>query len=140
MSYIEPSSEEVRKLLSQVRSIAVVGLSDKPERDSYRVAHYMQRQGYQIYPVNPMLEKVLDERAYRDLSALPEQVDLVNIFRRSEEVPQIVEQAIAHGAKALWLQLGVVHEEAATKAQEAGLMVVMDHCIKVVHTQYFSEA
>lgn len=135
MSYIEPSSEEIRKLLNNCRSIAVVGLSDKPHRDSYRVAHYMQRQGYQIYPVNPVLDKVLDERAYPNLSALPEQVDLVNIFRRSEEVPQIVEQAIAHGAKALWLQLGVVHEAAAAKAQAAGLTVVMDRCIKVMHTQ-----
>lgn len=136
MSYIEPSSEDIRRLLTSIRSIAVVGLSDKPHRASYGVAHYMQRQGYQIYPVNPVIDKVLDERAYPDLSALPEQVDLVNIFRRSEEVPEIVEQAIAHGAKALWLQLGVVHEAAAAKAQAAGLTVVMDRCIKVVHAQH----
>lgn len=135
MAYQPPSSEEIKTLLQQTRSIAVVGLSDKPYRASHGVSQYMQRQGYTLYGVNPMLSEALGQPAYPDLTALPVTVDMVNVFRRSEEVPAIVDAAIAHGAKALWLQLGVIDEAAAEKAQAAGLTVVMDRCLMVVHRQ-----
>src|SRR5690606_24010642 len=98
MAYQPPSSEEIKTLLQQTRSIAVVGLSDKPYRASYGVSQYMQRQGYALYGVNPMLQEALGQPAYPDLNALPVTVDMVNVFRRSEEVPAIVDAAIAHGA------------------------------------------
>ncbi len=135
MAYQTPSSADIKTLLQQTRSIAVVGLSDKPFRASYGVSQYMQQQGYTLYGVNPMLSEALGQPAYPDLTALPVTVDMVNVFRRSEEVPAIVDAAIAHGAKALWLQLGVIDEAAAEKAQAAGLTVVMDRCLMVVHRQ-----
>lgn len=133
MSYQAPTNTEIKHLLQATQSIAVVGISDKPYRASYGVSQYMQTQGYTLYGVNPLLTEVLGQPVYPEISALPVTVDLINVFRRSEEVPAIVEAAIAHGAKGIWLQLGVIDEAAAAKAQAAGLIVVMDQCLKIVH-------
>lgn len=122
-------------LLKNAKRIAVVGVSDKPFRDSHRIARYLQQAGFELLPVNPLLSEVLGQKVYASLAEIPEPVDIVNVFRRSEEVPDLVEQAIAAGAKAIWLQLGVIHEPAAEKAREAGLSVVMDRCIMVDHAR-----
>ena len=121
------------EILQQSRTIAVVGLSSKRFRPSYGVAEYMQRAGYRIIPVNPEESEVLGEKCYPDLDSVPEAIDIVDIFRRSEFVPEIVEAAIRKGAKAVWMQEGVTHEEAARRAAEAGLDVVMDRCILKEH-------
>jgi uncharacterized protein len=123
----------VAEILKQSRTIAVVGLSSKRFRPSYGVAEYMQRAGYRIVPVNPEEREVLGEKCYADLDSVPEAIDIVDIFRRSEFVPEIVEAAIRKGAKAVWMQEGVIHEEAARRAAEAGLEVVMDRCILKDH-------
>jgi len=124
---------EMKSLLSSARTIAVVGLSNHPFRPSYGVAQYMQSQGYRIIPVNPKEPEVLGEKAYARLEDIPDQVDIVDVFRRSEFVPEVVDSAIAIGAKAVWMQEGVVHEDAAAKARTAGLQVVMDRCILKDH-------
>lgn len=127
---------DIKQLLSNAKTIAVVGLSNKPDRASYGVAEYMQRAGYKIIPVNPVLkEPVLGEQPVASLSDIKEPIDIVDIFRRAEDVPPVVEEAIAVGAKAIWMQLGIVNQEAATAAEAAGLEVVMDKCIKVEHMQ-----
>jgi len=128
-----PSDPEISGLLERSRTIAVVGLSDKPDRDSYRVAAYLQQQGYRIIPVNPSVTEVLGERAYPDVRALPSAPDIVDIFRKPDAVPEIVEQAIAAGAKAIWMQEGIVHNAAAERARAAGLAVVMGRCILKEH-------
>ena len=117
----------------EMKRIAVVGLSSDPSRPSYDVARYLQRQGYTIIPVNPKETEVLGEKSYPTLSDIPEPPDVVDIFRRPEYVGEIVDEAIRVGAKAVWLQLGVINEEAARKAREAGLLVVMDRCMKIEH-------
>jgi len=124
---------EMKKLLEESRTIAVVGLSPRPERPSHSVASYLIAQGYKVIPVNPMVEEVLGLKSYPDLKSVPEPVDIVDIFRRSEHVPPIVEQAIEIGAKAVWMQLGVMHQEAAARAEAAGLAVVMNRCISIEH-------
>jgi predicted CoA-binding protein len=128
-----PGPDEVAQLLRATHTIAVVGLSDKPHRDSHRVAAYMQRRGYRIIPVNPAVSEVLGEKAYAQLEDVPEKIDLVNVFRRSDAVPEVVDSAIAVGARAVWLQLGIVHDAAVTKARAAGLRVVQDQCLRVEH-------
>ena len=120
-------------MLRNAHTIAVVGLSSKRFRPSYGVSEYMQRAGYRIIPVNPQETEVLGEKCYARLEDIPESVDIVDIFRRSEYVPEIVEAAIRKGARAIWMQEGVVHEAAAEKAREAGLDVVMDRCILKEH-------
>jgi uncharacterized protein len=120
-------------VLRSSRTIAVVGLSSKRYRPSYGVAEYMQNAGYHIIPVNPFEEKVLGEKACAELDGVTGPVDIVDIFRRSEFVPEIVEAAIRIGARVIWMQEGVVHEEAATRARAAGLEVVMDRCILKEH-------
>jgi predicted CoA-binding protein len=124
-------------LLKKSRVIAVVGLSSKQFRPSYGVAEYMQKEGYRIIPVNPHETEVLGEKAYARLEDVPEHIDIVDIFRRSEFVLPIVEDAIRLGASAVWMQEEVVHEEAAEKARAAGLAVVMDRCILKEHSRYF---
>lgn len=124
---------EIAELLKSSRTIAVVGLSSKPWRASHGVAEYMQRAGYRIIPVNPRESEVLGEKAYAALEDIPEPVDIVNVFRRSEFVPEIVAAAVRIGARAIWLQEGVVHHEAARQAREAGLIVVQDRCILKEH-------
>lgn len=119
--------------LTTARTIAVVGLSSKPERDSYRVAAYMQAHGYRIIPVNPREAEVLGERAYASLRDIPSHVDIVNVFRESSAVPAIVDDCIAIGAPVLWLQLGIHHADAEQRATDAGMVVIRDHCIMVVH-------
>ena len=123
----------VSEILASARTIAVVGLSHKRFRPSHGVAEYLKRAGYRIIPVNPRETEVLGERSYPDLDAVEEAIDIVDIFRRSEFVPEIVEAAIRKGAKLIWMQEGVVHEEAAGRAREAGLAVVMDRCILKDH-------
>jgi uncharacterized protein len=123
-------------ILQSARTIAVVGLSGKRYRPSYGVAEYLQRSGYRIIPVNPEETEVLGEKCYPDLDAVPGPVDVVDIFRRSEFVPGIVEAAIRKGAKAVWMQEGVIHEEAASRARQAGLAVVMDRCILKDHRRF----
>jgi predicted CoA-binding protein len=120
-------------LLAGARTIAVVGLSNKRYRASYGVSEYLKSAGYKIIPINPQEDQVLGERAYPDLDSVPEPVDIVDIFRRSEFVPEIVDAAIRIGAKAVWMQETVRHEEAAAKARAAGLAVVMDRCILKDH-------
>ncbi|MCC7496014.1 MAG: CoA-binding protein [Bryobacterales bacterium] len=121
------------EILKSMHTIAVVGLSSRRMRPSYGVSEYMQRAGYRIIPVNPRETSVLGEKAYASLEDVPGPVDIVNIFRRSEFVPEIVDAAIRIGAKAVWMQEGVVNEEAASKAKAAGLAVVMDRCILKEH-------
>ena len=123
----------IRELLRAARVIAVVGLSSRKHRPSFGVSEYMQRAGYRIIPINPNESLILGEKAYANLDEVPEKIDIVDIFRRSEFVPEIVEQAIRVGAGAIWMQEGVIHEEAAARAQGAGLTVVMDRCILKEH-------
>lgn len=123
----------ISEILHTSRTIAVIGLSGKRYRPSYGVAEYMQKAGYRIIPVNPKETQVLGEKCYPDLESVPDAVDIVDIFRRSEHVPEIVESAIRKGAKAVWMQEGVIHEAAARRAEQAGLAVVMDRCILKDH-------
>jgi hypothetical protein len=120
-------------LLRSSRTIAVVGLSNRRSRPSFGVSEYMQSQGYKIIPVNPNEDEILGEKSLATLDDVHEKVDIVDIFRRSESVPEIVDAAIRIGARGIWMQEGVVHEEAAAKAREAGLEVVMDRCILKEH-------
>lgn len=123
----------IPELLRSARTIAVVGLSNNPARPSYGVSRYMQNSGYRIIPVNPLETEVLGGKAYARLEDVPEHIDIVDIFRRSEYVPDIVDSAIQAGAGAIWMQEGVLHEAAAEKARKAGLTVVMDRCILKEH-------
>jgi len=123
----------IRDVLKKSKTIAVVGLSDNPLRASHGVSAYMQMQGYRIIPVNPNCDFVLGERSYASLRDVPEKIDIVNIFRRSEFVPPIVDQAIQLKVPAIWMQEGVIHEGAAQKARQAGIFVVMDSCILKEH-------
>jgi len=127
------ASDPIGDLLKRAKTIAVVGLSDKPLRPSHGVALYMQQQGYRIIPVNPNLQSALGEKAYASLKEVPEKIDVVNIFRRSEFVPEVVDQAIALAVPAVWMQEEVIHEQAAEKARQAGIFVVMDRCILKEH-------
>jgi predicted CoA-binding protein len=132
---MNPAEEVLRGVLQRARTIAVVGLSDKPERDSNEVARYLQAHGYRVVPVNPMVSEVLGVRSYPSLAAIPPDttVDVVDIFRRSDEVPAVMEQAIARKVPVVWMQLGVSHSEAAARGRGAGATVVEDLCIMVVH-------
>lgn len=133
MAFHNPPDDVRRRLLEEAKTIAVVGLSDNPERTSYQIAAALQAAGYRIIPVNPNVTEVLGERAVASLTEIAEPVDIVNVFRRSEHTVPVAEEAVKIGAKALWLQEGVYNEEAARIAQEGGLVVVMDRCIKVDH-------
>ena len=130
---MEVTWDDVQRILETTKTIAVVGLSDKPDRDSYQIASYLQQQGYRIIPVNPRIKEVLGEKAYPSLRDVPDPVDVVDIFRRSEDVPPIVEDAIAIGAKVVWMQTGIVNEEAAARAEAAGLAVIMNACMRSAH-------
>ncbi|MDY6989187.1 MAG: CoA-binding protein [Thermodesulfobacteriota bacterium] len=128
-----PPSGEVKAVLIEYKTVAVVGLSPKPERDSHKVARYLKEQGYDIIPVNPGQKEILGSKSYPNLKAIPFPVDIVDIFRRPEAIPPIVDDAIEIGAKVVWMQLGIANNQAAEKAREAGLQVVMSKCIKVEH-------
>jgi len=127
--------EEIRNVLSRCKTIAVVGVSPKEDRPSYTVASYLKSKGYRIIPVRPDGETILGEKVYHSLQEIPREVniDIVDIFRRSEDVPPVVEEAIHRGAKVVWMQEGVIHPEAGASAERAGLQVVMDRCIKKDH-------
>ncbi len=134
---MNPSTEEIKRILSENKTIAVVGLSPKWNRPSHFAAKYMKEHGYKIIPVNPGYDQILGEKCYKSLLDIPEPVDIVDIFRRSKEVPPIVEDAIKIGAKVVWMQLTVVNEEAAQRAREAGLEVVMNRCVKIEYGRIF---
>ncbi|MCL0069502.1 CoA-binding protein [Dehalococcoidia bacterium] len=121
------------EILNSSKTIAVVGLSPRRERPSFTVASYLKEQGFSIIPVNPTVAEILGERSYPDLSSIPGRVDVVDIFRRSEEVLPIVEEAIKIGAKSVWMQEGVINEDAASRAREAGLLVITDKCMLKEH-------
>jgi uncharacterized protein len=127
--------EAIATILERCRTVAVVGLSPKPHRDSYKVAAYMQAQGWRIVPINPNAGEILGEKAYASLSEAGrfEPIELVNCFRNSADIPPIVDEAIVIGAKAVWMQLGVEHAAAADKARAAGLLVVQNRCLKIDH-------
>ena len=127
------------KILKECRNIAVVGLSPKPDRPSNGVSSYMQRAGYNIIPVNPAVTEVLGRPCYPDLKAVPEPIDLVDVFRDSKFVSGIVDEAIEIGAKVIWLQLGIEDDEAVARAEAAGIQVVQDRCIKVEHARHLTE-
>ena len=126
-------ADRITELLESAKTIAVVGLTDTPMRPSYGVSHYMQSQGYRIIPVNPNITEWMGEKAYPSLLDVPEKIDIVNVFRRPDAVPEVVEQAIQIKAPVIWMQEGVVHHEAAEKARQAGIFVVMDKCILKEH-------
>jgi uncharacterized protein len=127
--------ESAAELLKKARTVAVVGISFKEERDSHKVAKYLKEHGYKVIPVNPGLKQVLGEPCYPDLKSVPEHIDVVDIFRSIDAIPAIVDEAIAVGADAVWMQLGLSHEEAAEKARKAGLTVVMNRCMKIDHAR-----
>ena len=129
MVFTNPSLEEIRALLERVRSIAVVGLSPKPDRPSYKVASALQRFGYRIIPVRPMAKEILGEKVYSDLASVPEKIDLVDVFRAPDQVDEVIDACIELRMPAVWLQDGVVNEAAAARARDAGLTVVMDRCV-----------
>lgn len=130
-----PADEKIREILSGSITIAVVGLSPNPSRPSYGVANYLKNKNYRIIPVNPGHPEILGEKSYPTLSDIPEKVDVVDIFRRSEHIPPIVDEAIKIKARVIWMQSGIVNRQAAQKAKEAGLDVVMDKCMYVEHSR-----
>ena len=127
------SDKEMKEILLSARTIASVGLSSNQEKESYWIVAYLKEQGYRIFPVNPTATEILGEKAYPDLSSVPEKVDVVQVFRKPEDVPPVVDEAIKIGAKVVWMQEGIRHEEAARKAQAAGLQVIMDACMRATH-------
>lgn len=129
---------EIKKLLERARTVAVVGVSHKEDRDSHKVARYLKEHGYTMIPVNPKYKEVLGEPCYPDLKSVPVPVDIVDIFRNIEAIPGIVDEAIAVGAKAVWMQLGLCHNDAADKARQAGMQVVMNKCIKIEHSRHLA--
>lgn len=133
-----PSDGEVKQALAGLKRIAVVGLSDKPSRASYQVAQYLQSHGYEIIPVNPVADEILGCKAYPDLASIPGPVEIVDVFRRPEFLPEIAQEAVAVGAKVLWMQLEVINEAAAEVAREAGMLVVQDACLKIEHHRLLS--
>jgi len=133
----DDDSEKLKRILQVSRIIAVVGLSTQWHRPSYFAAKYMQEHGYRVIPVNPTADSIMGEKSYKRLRDIPEKVDIVDCFRRSAEIPAIAEEAIAIGAKVLWMQLGVTNAEARKRAEAAGLEVVEDHCVKIEHGRFF---
>ena len=127
----------LRRILRDCKTIAVVGLSANWYRPSYFAAKYMQEHGYRVIPVNPMYQEVLGQKCYASLKDIPEKIDIVDCFRKSQDIEPIADEAIAIGAKVLWLQLGVMNEPAAAKARQAGLEVVQDRCVKIEHGRLF---
>lgn len=127
------SDQVMKEILLSAKTIATVGLSSNPEKDSYSVAQYLKDQGYRVIPVNPTATEILGEKSYPDLESVPERIDVVQVFRKSEDVPPVAESAVKVGAMAVWMQEGIVNEEAAQKARAAGLQVVMDACMRETH-------
>ena len=137
MAFQNPSDVTIRDVLASPRTIAVVGCSPSPDRDSHRIARLLQEKGHRVIPVNPGYQEILGEKCYSRLRDIPEHVEMVDIFRRSEHVAAIVDEAIAIGAEIIWMQLGVIDAAAASQAQEAGLTVVMDRCPAIEYRRLF---
>lgn len=142
MEFINPSDEEIRAILARPTAVAVIGCSDNPDRDSLRIAMLLRGKGFRVIPVNPQLAPdalmpVLGERCYPDLASIPDPVEIVDVFRRSEFVAEVADQAIAKGARVLWCQLGVIDLDAARRARTAGLTVVMDRCPAIEYRRLF---
>ncbi|AVQ99155.1 CoA-binding protein [Oceanobacillus iheyensis] len=133
MTWENPSNEQLKQLLTDAKTIAVVGLSDKPERTSYQISEAMQKQGYRIIPVNPTVDEVLGEKSYSSLQDVPDDVDIINVFRRPEHLPAIAEEAAQTNCKVFWAQQGIVNQEAYDFLKEKDFTVIIDLCIKVVH-------
>jgi hypothetical protein len=127
------SDHDLKEILLSAKTIASVGLSSNQNKESYWIAAYLKEQGYKLIPVNPTADEILGEKAYPDLQSVPELIDVVQVFRRPEDVPPVVDDAIKAGAKVVWMQEGIVHEGAAQKARQAGLQVVMDACMRATH-------
>jgi predicted CoA-binding protein len=127
------SDQIMKEILLSAKTIASVGLSSNEEKESYWIAHYLKEQGYRVIPVNPTATEILGEKAYPNLESVPEKIDVVQVFRKSEDVPPVVDDAIKVGAKVVWMQEGIVNEQAAIKARAAGLQVVMDACMRATH-------
>ena len=142
MEFANPSDQQIRDILSRLATVAVIGCSDNPNRDSLEIATLLRNRGFRVIPVNPVLKPdalmdVLGERCYPDLASIPDPVEIVDVFRRSEFVAEVAQQAIAKGARVLWCQLGVIDLEAARNAQAAGLTVVMDRCPAIEYRRLF---
>jgi uncharacterized protein len=142
MDFLNPADDEIRAILSNPSTVAVVGCSDDPERDSLRIAKLLKTKGFRVIPVNPQLapealRRELGERCYPDVDSIPDSVDIVDVFRRPEYLPEIAEQAVRKGARVLWGQLGVVNLEAAERARRAGMTVVMDRCPAIEYRRLF---
>jgi len=127
------NDQEMREILLTANTVASVGLSSNDEKESYWIVAFLMEQGYTFYPVNPTADEILGRKAYASLSDIPDKIDVVQVFRRPEDVPPVVEEAIKIGAKVVWMQEGIVNEEAAKMAREAGLQVVMDACMRATH-------
>lgn len=134
MTWKNPEKDEIKTILEESKTIAVVGLSDNPERTSYQIAAEMQKAGYKIFPVNPMIDEVLGEKAYASLTDIEEDIDIVNVFRRSEFLPEIAKNTVKVDAAVFWAQQGVVNQEAYDYLKKHNLTVIMDLCIKVLHS------
>lgn len=130
--------DDMRHLLREVKVFAIVGLSSNPERPSHKVAKYLMAQGYTVVPVNPVETEILGQKCYARLADIPQSIDVVDCFRKASDIPPLAQDAIDIGAKVLWMQLEVINEEAATKANAAGLDVVMDRCPKIEHARLFT--
>ena len=133
MAHRNPTTEEIRSLLTSAKTVAMIGASANPEKPSHGIMQKLQRAGYRVIPVNPRESEVLGERSYPSLIDVPERIDIVDVFRRAEDAPAIADDAVTIGAKALWLQIGIVSDEAAARARAGGLIVVMDACIGATH-------
>jgi uncharacterized protein len=133
------TDEEIRQIFEGAKTVAIVGISDRPERESFRVGSFLMQQGYRVLPINPNVDQILGLRVLPSLRDVDEPVDIVDIFRRSEAVLPVVEDAIAVGAKVIWMQEGVVNEEAARRAEDAGLQVVMDRCVRTEYKRLMGE-
>ena len=132
MTWIAPTNAEVKSLLQESKTVAIVGISNKEDRASYQVAKWLQAHShFTLFFVNPVIDEVLGQKTYPSLAEIPEQIDIVDVFRKAEDCPSVLEKAIAIGAKSIWLQLGISNDEVASKGSEAGMQVVMDRCIKV---------
>ena len=138
MSIISNKPEEIKKLLTTAKTIAVVGLSPDPDKPSHLVAKYLKGQGYKIVPVRPDVQEVLGEKAYASLKDIPFPVDIVDVFRKPENMPEVIDEALKINPKAIWMQSGISHAQAAKKASDAGIQVIEDHCMLIEHKKYFS--
>jgi uncharacterized protein len=135
MPHANPSDQDLKNLLTQATTIAIVGASSNPDKASYGIMQKLQKAGYRVIPVNPRETEILGERSFPSLLDIPEPVDIVDVFRRAEDTPGIADEAVTKGAKALWLQTGISNDDAAARAKAGGLIVVMDRCIGATHSQ-----